>query len=154
MADSSPSNFETDASLFDLAAADPSSGRVPALKRMLFELAYLVVNADGTEHVSEKMLFRKLEQRMEREGSVDVEARADDLQAVLDEGPSAIRTRVEFLADGIADRTGERTREVGARYLDFLGGLIVADANVDPIEYELYDKLCRRWGVENTLPDG
>jgi len=154
MADSNTSHSGTDESLFDFAAADPSPGRVRELKRMLFELAYLVVNADGTEHVSEKMLLSKLEQRMEREGSVDVEARAEDLQAVLDEGPSAIRTRVEFLADEIADRAGGRVREVGAGYLDFLGGLIVADANVDPVEYELYDTLCRRWGVENTLPEG
>jgi len=120
---------------------------------MLFDLAYLVVNADGSEHVSEKVLLRQLEQRMEQEGSVDVESRADELQALLDEGTDALRVRVEALADGVAERTGERTREVGARYLDLLGGLIVADANVDPAEYDLYDRLCERWGVENTLPE-
>lgn len=120
---------------------------------MLFDLSYLVVNADGTEHVSEQMLLSKLEQRMEREGSVDVESRAADLQALLAKGDDAIRARVEALAEGVAERAGERTQAVGARYLDFIGGLIVSDANVDPAEYELYDRLCTRWGVENTLPD-
>lgn len=142
-------------SLFDLAASDegpPGSDRVRALKRILFDLAYLVVNADGTEHVSEQMLIRELEGRMEREGSVDVEARADALERVLDGGPDAVRARVDDLAAAVADRTGQRTQEVGARYLDLMKGLIVADANVDPTEYALFDLLCTRWDVENTLP--
>jgi hypothetical protein len=29
----------------------------------------------------------------------------------------------------------------------------VADASVDPVEYELYDRLYERRVVENTLPD-
>jgi hypothetical protein len=142
-------------SLFDVAAAGEEAAgpeRVRVLKRVLFDLAYLVVNADGTEHVSEQVLIRELEGRMEREGSVDVEARARELDAVLDGGPEAVRTRVEELAAAVVDRAGERTREVGARYLDLLKGLVVADATVDPVEYELYDLLCTRWDVENTLP--
>ena len=141
-------------SLFDVAASGEEAGpeRVRALKRVLFDLAYLVVNADGTEHVSEQMLIRELEGRMEREGSVDVEARTQALQSVLDEGADAVRARADALATEVVDRTGGRTQEVGARYLDLLKGLIVADANVDPAEYELFDLLCTRWGVENTLP--
>jgi len=136
----------------DSNEAASGSGRVRELKRMLFDLAYLVVNADGTEHVSEKMLLRKLEHRMEQEGSVDVDTRVEDLRDLIENDPDALQARVEALADGVAERAGERTREVGARYLDLLSGLIVADANVDPVEYDLYDRLCRRWGVENTLP--
>jgi hypothetical protein len=143
-------------SFFELATgespSDPASDRVQELKRMLFDLAYLVMNADGTEHVSEKMLVRKLENRMEREGSVDVEARTDELSALLDEGPDAIRDRVATLADEVADRAEERTQEVGDRYLDFLRGLIVADANVSPKEHDLFAVLADRWEVEKELP--
>jgi len=154
MDDSSTSQPSGSSSLFALPdEGSTSGGRIQELKRMLFDLSYLVVNADGTEHVSEQMLLSKLEQRMEREGSVDVESRAADLQALLAKGDDAIRARVEALAEGVAERAGERTQAVGARYLDFIGGLIVSDANVDPAEYELYDRLCTRWGVENTLPD-
>jgi len=154
MDDSSSSGPSAPGGLFDPPDENAGSGeRIQELKRMLFDLSYLVVNADGTEHISEKMLLSKLEQRMEREGSVDVESRAADLQRLLDEGEEAIRARVETLADEVADWAGDRTQEVGARYLDFIGGLIVSDANVDPAEYDLYDRLCTRWGVENTLPD-
>jgi hypothetical protein len=143
-----------DERLFDLSeSASSSEERIRELKRMLFDLSYLVVNVDGTEHISEQMLLTKLEQRMEREGSVDPESRAQTLQELLDDGRDAIRARVETLADEVAERAGDRARELGARYLDFLGGLIVSDANVDPAEYELYDRLCSRWGVENTLPE-
>jgi len=143
-------------SLFDMAtsqeADDEGSDRVRELKRMLFDLAYLVMNADGTEHISEKMLVQKLEHRMEREGSVDIEARTDELAPLLDEGPDAIRDRVLDLAEDVADRAGGRVQELGDGYLDFLKGLIVADANVASEEYDLFEALCERWNVEKELP--
>jgi uncharacterized tellurite resistance protein B-like protein len=128
------------------------AGRVRELKRMLFDLSYLVMNADGTEHISEKMLVQKLERRLEREGSVDVDNRADTLENLLEKGPDAIRDRVTVLAEKVADRAGDRTQELCKGYLDLLKGLIVADANVSPKEYELFDVLCEKWGVENELP--
>ena len=145
-----PSSFfeKATAQAADADAAD----RVQELKRMLFDLAYLVMNADGTEHISEKMLVRKLEQRMEREGSVDIDARTDDLAPLLDQGPDAIRDRVEELADGVAEQAGDRVAELGDGYLDFLKGLIVADASVDDEEYDLFELLCDRWGLEKDLP--
>ena len=119
-------------SFFELATEEGASrgaaDRVQELKRHLFDLAYLVMNADGTEHISEEMLVQELEERMEREGSVDVEARADELAPLLDDGPRAIRERVLVLADEVAEQAAPRTEAVGARYLDFLRGLIVADA--------------------------
>lgn len=119
---------------------------------MLFDLAYLVMNADGTEHISEKMLVQKLEQRMEREGSVDIDARTDDLAPLLEEGTDAIRERVLDLAEGVAEQAGDRVQELGDGYLDFLKGLIVADASVADEEYDLFEVLCDRWGVEKDLP--
>jgi hypothetical protein len=143
-------------SLFDMAASqeadDEGGDRVQELKRMLFDLAYLVMNADGTEHISEKMLVQKLERRMEREGSVDIEARTGELAPLLDEDPDAIRDRVMELADDVADRAGDRVQELGDGYLDFLKGLIVADANVASEEYDLFEALCERWDVEKELP--
>lgn len=119
---------------------------------MLFDLSYLVMNADGTEHISEKMLVQKLERRMEQEGSVDVEARTDDLASLLEEGPDAIRERVISLADDVADRAGDRLQELGDGYLEFLKGLIIADASVSDEEYNLFEQLCERWSVEKDLP--
>lgn len=142
-------------SFFDMASGTESAAeadRVQELKRMLFDLAYLVMNADGTEHISEKMLIRKLENRMEREGSVDVDARADDLALLLEEGPEAIRDRVDQLATQVAEKAGDQTQALGAGYLDFLKGLIVADASVATEEYELFDLLCEEWDVEKELP--
>lgn len=154
MTDSEDLNEEE--SLFDVAAGEAEasgrSNRVQELKRMLFDLSYLIMNADGTEHISEKMLVRKLEARMEREGSVDVNARTDELSSFLDDGPMAIRERVLDLADGVADHAGDRIEEVGDRYLDLLKGLIVADANVADEEYSLFETLCDRWGIEKELP--
>lgn len=145
-----------ESSFFEMAAGqspgDAHPDRVQELKRMLFDLAYLVMNADGTEHISEQMLVQKLERRMEREGSVDIDARTDELAPLLEEGPDAIRERVLTLADEVADRAEDRTQEVGARYLDFLKGLIVADANVDAAEHDLFEVLCDRWNVEKDLP--
>lgn len=150
-ADESTSFFDaiTDS---DEEATDDGNGRVQHLKRTLFDLAYLVMNADGTEHISEKMLVRKLEDRMQKEGSVDVEERADELQSLLEAGPGAIRDRVEELADEFADLAGDQTEALGGSYLELLKGLIVADANVAPKEYEVFQLLCDRWGVENELP--
>lgn len=143
-------------SFFDMAAEGDSGAtdadRVQVLKRMLFDLAYLVMNADGTEHISEKMLVRKLERRMEKEGSVDVEARTGELAPLLEEGPDAIRNRVVDLAEQVAERAGDRMQALGAGYLDFLKGLIVADANVSSEEYELFEVLCEQWEVEKELP--
>jgi uncharacterized tellurite resistance protein B-like protein len=159
MVSSSSDAFDSqddDVSFFDMAtgadADTTDADRVSALKRMLFDLAYLVMNADGTEHISEKMLVRKLERRMEKEGSVDVDARADELAPLLEEGPDAIRERVLELAEEVADRAGDRTQALGAGYLDFLKGLIVADANVSSEEYELFEVLCGEWEVEKELP--
>lgn len=150
------SDSSAGSSLFAFAADEDSDDagpdRVQELKRILFDLAYLVMNADGSEHISEKMLVEKLERRMEREGSVDVDNRAEALSPLLDEGPDAIQKRVEKLADEVADRAGERVQTVGDRYLDFLKGLIVADASITSEEYDLFDLLCDRWGVEKELP--
>jgi hypothetical protein len=90
---------------------------------------------------------------MEREGSVDIDARTDELSAVLEDGPDAIRDRVLTLADEVAERAGDRAREVGDRYLDFLRGLVVADASVAAAEAELFGALCDRWGVDKDLPE-
>lgn len=143
-------------SFFEMASGPDSSAakpdRVQDLKRMLFDLAYLVMNADGTEHISEKMLIRKLENRMEREGSVNVEARADTLAPLLEKGPKAIRERVQDVAREVAERAGDKTKALGDSYLEFLKGLIVADANVSSEEYELFGVLCAQWGVEKELP--
>lgn len=143
-------------SLFDMATETGEDAvdvdRVQALKRMLFDLAYLVMNADGTEHISEQMLVRKLERRMEREGSVDVEARADDLAPLLENGPEAIRERVRELANELTEAAGDRAQVLGEHYLDFLKGLIVADASVVAEESELFALLCEQWGVEKELP--
>ncbi len=163
MSDSEASNpfaenaGDDDSSFFDMATSDledesTSTDRVQELKRMLFDLSYLVMNADGTEHISEKMLVQKLERRMEQEGSVDVEARTDDLASLLEEGPDAIRERVISLADDVADRAGDRLQELGDGYLEFLKGLIIADASVSDEEYNLFEQLCERWSVEKDLP--
>lgn len=153
---SRPSGSGENVSLFDVAAAGtdepPDADRVQALKQLLFDLAYLVMNADGTEHISEKMLIRKLEHRMEREGSVDVDARADALNSILDDGSDAIRQKVQALAQRVAERAGDRTQAIGDGYLDLLKGLIVADARVAPEEYELFEVLCDVWEVEKDLP--
>lgn len=154
-ADSSDSS-DDDVSFFEQATGEglESSGsdRVQELKRMLFDLAYLIMNADGTEHISEQMLVRKLEGRMEREGSVDVEARNEELSSLLEEGPEAIRGRVEKLATQFEDRAGDRLEALGSEYLEFLKGLIVADATVTDEEHQLFDVLCEEWGIEVELP--
>lgn len=143
-------------SFFDLATneefSDQSADRVQELKRMLFDLAYLVMNADGTEHISEKMLVRELKGRMEREGSVDVGARTDDLAPILDEGPGAIREHVLDLADDVDEHAGERLHQVADGFLDLLKGLIVSDASIAKEEYELFETLCERWSIEKNLP--
>jgi len=153
---SSGSGAEGPSSFFDMATnqefAERSGDRVQELKRILFDLAYLVMNADGNEHISEKMLVRELQTRIEREGSVDVETRTGELARVLDDGPGAIRERVLDLADEVADRAGDRVADVGDGYLDFLKGLIVSDASIADEEYELFNELCDRWGVEKQLP--
>lgn len=155
--DSKPSSNESGdrGGFFDLdldASEESTKDRIRELKRMLFDLVYLVMNADGNEHVSEKMLVRKLEARMEREGSVDVDGRAGDLAPLLDEGPDAIRGRVRELADDVYDRAGHRAEALTKRYMDLLKGLIVADADVSPEERRLFADLCERWGVDEELP--
>lgn len=134
----------------DVGSSTPS--RVHELKRILFDLAYLIMNADGTEHISEQMLVRELEWKLERERSVDVEARGDQLASLLQEGSAAIRERVEQLAREVADHAGDRTAALGRGYLDFLKGLIVADATVTEEESELFQILCDEWGIEEDLP--
>ncbi|PQJ33534.1 hypothetical protein BSZ35_02015 [Salinibacter sp. 10B] len=146
---------ETNVSLFDMAAdgASPADAdRVQVLKRALFDLSYLIMNADGTEHISERMLVQKLERRMEQEGSVNAEARADELAPLLEKGPEAVRERVQALAAELAEQAGDRAEVLAQHYLDFLKGLIVADANVAAEEYELFDLLCEEWGIEKDLP--
>jgi len=150
-------NAGSGSSFFDMATSETDEGadeddRVRELKRMLFDLAYLVMNADGTEHISEKMLVQKLERRMEQEGSVDVDARAEELSSLLEDGPDAIRERVVTLADDVADRAGDRMQELGEGYLDFLKGLIIADASVASEEHDLFEVLCDRWEIEKELP--
>ena len=144
-------------SLFEVATQDneetaDTRARVQRLKRTLFDLSYLVMNADGTEHISEQMLVRKLENRLTGEGSVDVEARADALARVLDGGEEAVRSRVDALAEELVELAGDRADALGTRYLDFLKGLIVADASVAPLEYDLFEALCEHWDVDMQLP--
>lgn len=134
-------------------SGEDATSRVQQLKRTLFELAYLVMNADGTEHISEKMLVQKLEGRIEQEGSVDVEERVNELQPLLAEGPEAIRGRAGELADGFVEQAGAQKEVLGEQYLELLKGLIIADANVAPEEYELFEMLCDRWSVEKELPE-
>lgn len=159
MSDSrSPDDDGSTSSFFDVMADEEASDanevdRVQTLKRTLFDLSYLVMNADGTEHISEKMLIRKLEQRMEQEGSVDVGARAEQLQSLLEEGPQAIRERAIELAEELVEQAGDRADVLGAQYLELLKGLIVADANVAPEEYELFQGLCDHWGIDTELPE-
>jgi len=152
MTDSSPSAgdgfFELDAD-----GTDAESGRPGELKRLLFDLVYLVMNADETEHISERMLVEKLERRLETEGSVDVEGRADELQPVLEEGPSAIREQVQDVADEVVEQAGDYAEPLAERYLDLLRGLIVADASVTPEEHILFEDLCERWNVDMELPN-
>jgi uncharacterized tellurite resistance protein B-like protein len=131
---------------------DAEQSRVDTLKRTLFDLSYLVMNADGTEHISEKMLVQKLERRLEREGSVDVDDRVEALRPVVDGGAEAVRDRVLTLANTLSAQAGEQTDALAEQYLELLQGLIVADANVSPLEYELFDVLCSHWGIENELP--
>jgi len=156
MSESTPSADDARKSLFDVAAdafaEDEVPDRIRALKRMLFDLAYLLMNADGTEHVSEQRLVQELERRLEREGSVDVEGRADDLRPLLEEGPPAIRDRVQAIADEFADEAGEHARPLARRVLQFLRSLAVADANVSPEEHVLFNDLCEQWGVDMELP--
>lgn len=135
------------------ASEDDDADRVQQIKRTLFDLSYLVMNADGTEHVSEKMLVRKLESRMEREGSVDVEARADELKPLLEEGTEAIRERAVELAEELADQAGDQTEALGGQFLELLKGLIVADANVATEEYELFESVCNELGIQKELPE-
>lgn len=148
-------------SLFDVADdTSPDDGapdRVQSLKRVLFDLAYLLMNADlmnadGTEHVSEQMLIQKLERRLKKEGSVNVEGRADDLRPLLDEGPAAIRDRVQTLADEFVEEAGDRAQPLAHRVLDLLKGMVVADASVSPEEGVLFNDLCERWNVDMELP--
>lgn len=146
----------TSGTFFDAMTSDPSEeegNRVQRIKRTLFDLSYLTMNADGREHISEKMLVRKLEDRMESEGSVDVDARTDELKPLLDEGPDAIRERATDLAAELSEQAGDRTEELGDKFLDWLKGLIIADANVAPEEYELFELICEQLGVEKEMPE-
>jgi len=156
MSESPPDADDARKSLFDVAAdafaEDEVPDRIRALKGMLFDLAYLLMNADGTEHVSEQRLVQELEGRLEREGSVDVEGRADDLRPLLEEGPPAIRDRVQAIADEFGDEAGDHARPLARRVLQFLRRLVVADANVSPEEHVLFNDLCERWGVDMELP--
>lgn len=129
-----------------------SNNRVQELKRILFDLAYLIMNADGTQHISEKMLVKKLSQKMEREESVDVTNRADELDPLIDEGMPVIRSHVESLADTFTEHAGERAPELADGFLELLKGLIVADASVSPEEAVLFDLLKTRWDIDKDLP--
>lgn len=154
--ESNSSDSSDEVSFFEMATGESVGSATPSrtreLKRMLFDLAYLVMNADGTEHISERMLVRELEGKMEREGSVDVEARGDELESLLKKGTGAIQERVKELAREVADHAGDQTPILGKRYLDFLKGLIVVDATVTEEEAELFQVLCDEWGIEEELP--
>jgi uncharacterized tellurite resistance protein B-like protein len=132
--------------------AQPDQNRVQALKRTLFDLSFLVMNADGTEHISEKMLVRKLERRLEREGSVDVDDRAEELRTTVDEGPDAVHERVLSLADELIEQGGDQAEALADQYLELLKGLIISDANVSPVEYQLFRILCDHWGIDKDMP--
>jgi len=126
--------------------------RVQELKRILFDLAYLIMNADGAEHISEKMLVQKLSRKMEREDSVDVGNRADELDPLIEEGMPAIRSHVEALADTFTEHAGDYGPVLADSFLDLLKGLIVADADVSPEEALLFDLLTTQWDIDKSLP--
>jgi hypothetical protein len=132
--------------------ADPDQDRVQTLKRTLFDLSFLVMNADGSEHISEKMLVKKLERRLQREGSVDVEDRAEELRATVDEGPDAVHKRVLGLADELIEQGGDQAEALADQYLELLKGLIISDANVAPVEYQLFKVLCNHWDIDKEIP--
>lgn len=131
---------------------NPDQDRVQTLKRTLFDLSFLVMNADGTEHISEKMLVKKLERRLEREGSVDVETRTEDLRDTVHKGPDAVHERVLELADELIEQGGDQAEVLADQYLELLKGLIISDANVAPVEYQLFRVLCEHWDIEKEMP--
>ncbi|PSQ96484.1 MAG: hypothetical protein BRD55_06550 [Bacteroidetes bacterium SW_9_63_38] len=133
--------------------ANPDQDRVQTLKRTLFDLSFLVMNADGTEHISEKMLVKKLERRLEREGSVDVDGRAEELRATVEQGPDAVHERVLELADELMEQGGDQAEVLADQYLELLKGLIISDANVAPVEYQLFQVLCNHWDVDKEIPE-
>lgn len=59
---------------------------------------------------------------------------------------------MEELAAEVAQRAGDRTQEIGARYLELLHDFIVADADVHGTEAALFNLLADRWDVDQTLP--
>jgi hypothetical protein len=133
--------------------AQSDQDRVQTLKRTLFDLSFLVMNADGTEHISEKMLVKKLERRLEREGSVDVDDRAEELRAIVDDGPDAVHDRVLALADELIEQAGDQAEVLADQYLELLKGLIISDANVAPVEYQLFKVLCEHWDIDKDMPE-
>jgi hypothetical protein len=142
-----------DSVLSDKAAQDTGpSDRVRELKRILFDLAYLIMNADGVEHDAEKEILDVLAERMASEGSVDVQDRAAELDAVIEQGPSATRKRIKTLADAFLEHVGsEKANLLGSAFLDLLRELIVADDSVTPEEFEFFNVLTTHWGIDKSL---
>jgi uncharacterized tellurite resistance protein B-like protein len=135
----------------DDASDSSSENRARKLKRILFDLAYLVMHADGAAHQSEKEIVQTLAERMEAEGSVDVDARAEALAPVLDEGMPAVRSRIQTFADEFTDLAGDEASQLAESFLALLQELIRADANVSPEEYEFFNVLATRWDADQTL---
>jgi uncharacterized tellurite resistance protein B-like protein len=135
------------------ATQEAQRGHVRKLKRMLFDLAYLVVNADGGEHLSEQLIMRELQGRVEVEKSVDAEARKEALAPVLQAGPVAIRERALRVASEVVREAGDAAAPLTEGYRDLLSRLIVADAHVSEAERALFDGLCDYWDLDNPLTD-
>ena len=118
------------------------------LKRMLFDLAYLTMCADGEQHLSEKTFVQQLARELESD--VDAEERVDDLAPLLDQGSEFVRRRVLYLAAAVRDRAGDQSETITRRYLDLLRDLIIADVNVTPEERTLFNDLCDRWDITDV----
>lgn len=127
------------------------SRRVNQLKKILFDLVYLMMYADGIEHISEKMLLEKLERKIQTEDSVDIQTRVEVLSPVVEAGPAAIHEEVERRADAFLEQAGDKAPELAGPFLDLIRGLIVADATITPEEHEFFRVLADRWEVDQQL---
>jgi hypothetical protein len=150
--ETSTSDTPTGKTSTDDASTEGISGqRAHELRRMLFDLAYLTMQADGTEHLSEKTFVNRLARELEAD--VDAEERVDDLAPLLEQGPEFVRRRVLYLAAAVQDRAGDQADTITRKYLHILRDIIIADVDVAPEERSLFQDLCEAWNVDDiSLP--
>jgi hypothetical protein len=70
----------------------------------------------------------------------------------VDEGPDAVHKRVLGLADELIEQGGDQAEALADQYLELLKGLIISDANVAPVEYQLFKVLCNHWDIDKEIP--